>query len=238
MDGDRSSVPRALPGVLPVRRGAAILAELSPARIAATVATITAHAAAALFLLAPHTARMTLPPAEEVTTVVEFIPAEGRRLVIVPPAPPPTVVAKPAKPAPAKAAPRTPPPAEEGNEPVSPAEDVPELLAGDPDLAKLDLPAPDHPPTEILSYRTSHQPAFPAESRLAGEGGWVTLRVLVDANGVPTAFVLVRSTATERLVEAAVEAIKHWRFNPAIKGGVAVPAWVEVPIGFYNSRRA
>lgn len=200
---------------------------LSLTRIAGTSLALTLHVAAGLFMALPRADRDPVVVAQEVTMVVEFIPAQGSVPVLMPPPPPPPKLKVVRAPKAASVA----PPVERGTDPLA-------ALLTPEELATLDVPTPDSPPTEILSYRVSHQPTFPAESRIAGHSGWVTLRVLVDPEGFPTAFVLVANTATDQLVVAAIEAIKQWRFNPATKDGVPVPAWVEVPIGFYNSRTA
>ena len=94
---------------------------------------------------------------------------------------------------------------------------------------------PDLPPTERLAYRKSNPPHYPREARIRGDSGWVWLRVLVGEDGAPLDFMLDPRTTTtsELLVEAAIEAINNWRFNPAMKGGMPVRAWIEVPIGFF-----
>ena len=64
------------------------------------------------------------------------------------------------------------------------------------------------------------------------------MRVLVSEDGVPLDFVLDgRTTASRLLVDAAIAAIREWRFNPAMKGGEPVRAWIEVPIGFFAQSR-
>lgn len=97
---------------------------------------------------------------------------------------------------------------------------------------------PDTPPTERLAYRHSNPPHYPPEARRAGDSGWVWVRVLISEDGVPLDFVLDgRTTASRLLVDAAIAAIREWRFNPAMKGGEPVRAWIEVPIGFFAQSR-
>ena len=59
----------------------------------------------------------------------------------------------------------------------------------------------------------------------------VTLRVLVSSSGAPTEVVVVKS-ARGHLTEAAVTAVRSWRFAPAIKGGRPVEEWTVVEIPF------
>jgi len=216
--------------------------ELSPARIAGTSVAMAVHVLALMVLMLPARQAEPSNDVEELVTTVQFIPISGERFRPVPPAPPPPVKADP-KPQPPKVkaqtaaiAPPT-PPIEEGTQPLETSH-LTTMLASADEMSDLDLPQPDSPPTEILSYRNSNPPTYPPESIANGDAGWVTLRVLVDIDGSPLTFVLVKTTAPERLVEAAITAIKQWRFNPAVKGGQPVPAWIEVPIGFYHERAA
>lgn len=65
-----------------------------------------------------------------------------------------------------------------------------------------------------------------------GEQGKVVLRVLVSAVGDPAKVEVRTSSGSEVLDEAALDAVKHWRFVPARKGEQPVEAWVLVPITF------
>ena len=59
----------------------------------------------------------------------------------------------------------------------------------------------------------------------------VTLRVLVSSRGAPVEIVVVKA-ARGHLTEAAVTAVRTWRFEPAIKGGRPVEEWTVVEIPF------
>lgn len=212
---------------------------ISPIRIAGYSAALALHVAAVIFISLPAAGRTDHFPEAESVTQVAFIPVVGRNFRPAPPAPPPPPLPAP-KPKPPKAK-------------ALASKPVPEPLVPDAQLAVqathlvtvldeqeeagLDLPQPDTPPSEILSYRSSNPPVYPPEAIAAGDAGWVTLRVLVDIDGAPLTFVLAKSTATDRLVDAAIAAVKQWRFNPAMKDGQPVAAWIEVPIGFYNQRQ-
>lgn len=58
------------------------------------------------------------------------------------------------------------------------------------------------------------------------------LRVQVEANGLPSKVEVRTSSGSERLDNAALEAVKRWKFVPAKQGEKAVPASVVVPITF------
>ncbi len=58
------------------------------------------------------------------------------------------------------------------------------------------------------------------------------LRVLVSAEGRPAQVDVHRSSSYPRLDEAAVAAVRAWRFVPAKRGEAAIEAHVIVPIVF------
>lgn len=88
------------------------------------------------------------------------------------------------------------------------------------------------PPQFAAAYLRNPAPAYPAHSRRLGEEGRVLLRVHVLANGKPDDVIIHQSSAHERLDEAAITAVRRWQFVPTKAGGVAIAAWVIVPIQF------
>jgi protein TonB len=76
------------------------------------------------------------------------------------------------------------------------------------------------------------EPEYPAAAARTQEEGTVLVRVNVDANGVPTNVDVAHRSGSRDLDRAAVEAVRKWRFNPAIKDGKKVAAVVEVPVEF------
>jgi TonB family protein len=74
-------------------------------------------------------------------------------------------------------------------------------------------------------------PVYPPEDMEARIRGVVTLRVLVSSSGAPTQVVVVKS-ARGHLTEAAVKAVRTWRFEPAVKKGRPVEEWTVVEIPF------
>jgi TonB family protein len=67
-------------------------------------------------------------------------------------------------------------------------------------------------------------------------GGRVLLRVQILKDGT-VGQVLVKETSGSRLLDDdTVNQIWRWRFNPAIKGGRAVDAWVDLPVTYRKSR--
>jgi protein TonB len=79
-------------------------------------------------------------------------------------------------------------------------------------------------------------PDYPLLSRKLGEKGKVLLRVHVTADGRPQEVLLHQSSGYERLDAAASDVLWRWKFVPGQRDGIAVPAWVVVPINFILRR--
>lgn len=93
-------------------------------------------------------------------------------------------------------------------------------------------PAVDAKASEAVSYRLQFPPSYPEASLKAKEQGTVWLKVRVLADGTPADVAVEKSTATPALDQAAVDAVKRWRFNPALLNGKATEGSVLVPIKF------
>lgn len=87
-------------------------------------------------------------------------------------------------------------------------------------------------PAHDAAYLNNPRPAYPAMSRRLGEEGRVMLEVHVLADGTPSKVSLAKSSGFSRLDDAAVEAVKRWKFVPAKRGGEAVAAVVTIPMPF------
>ncbi len=81
-------------------------------------------------------------------------------------------------------------------------------------------------------YLDNPKPAYPALSRRSGEQGKVVLRVQVAASGLPTEVQLHAGSGSSRLDNAALDAVRRWKFVPARLGSEPVAASVLVPIVF------
>lgn len=106
--------------------------------------------------------------------------------------------------------------------------------------------APPSPPTPVqpvaepplesprynAAYLSNPPPAYPLSARRRGIEGTVLVRAEVAAGGECLRAELKKSSGAEVLDQAALEAVKKWRFVPAKRGSQAVVAWVEVPITF------
>lgn len=102
------------------------------------------------------------------------------------------------------------------------------------------VPAPPQPvaepqlelPRYNAAYLSNPPPAYPLSARRRGIEGTVLVRAEVAAGGECQRVELKKSSGAEALDQAALEAVKKWRFVPAKRGNQAVVAWVEVPITF------
>jgi protein TonB len=98
--------------------------------------------------------------------------------------------------------------------------------------ARASAPAPPddsiETPPKILSVV---KPVYPPIALRARIGGVVILRVLVGETGTPLDIEVVKDVAGG-LGEAAVSAVRRWKFEPARRNGTPVRAWTTVPIPF------
>ncbi|RJF98419.1 energy transducer TonB [Noviherbaspirillum saxi] len=93
-------------------------------------------------------------------------------------------------------------------------------------------PAPVTPPRFNAAYLNNPAPVYPAMLRRAGEEGKVVLRVFVTAEGNAGEVQVFRPSSSPLFDEAALAAVRRWRFVPARRGDTAISEWVQVPIDF------
>lgn len=87
-------------------------------------------------------------------------------------------------------------------------------------------------PSFNAAYLNNPAPNYPSISRRLGEQGLVLLNVQVTADGAAGSVELQTGSGSRRLDEAALEAVKKWRFTPAKRGNEPVSASVLVPVRF------
>jgi protein TonB len=75
-------------------------------------------------------------------------------------------------------------------------------------------------------------PVYPPRCLRLGIEGRVKVRVLVGENGRPQEVTVGQSSGEASLDQAALDAVREWRFEPAKRNGVAVRAWAIVPVEF------
>jgi TonB family protein len=74
-------------------------------------------------------------------------------------------------------------------------------------------------------------PEYSERARKAGYRGTCVMRMVVDANGVPQDIRVTRPLGMG-LDEKAIEAVRSWRFKPAMKDGLPVAVQINVEISF------
>ena len=82
------------------------------------------------------------------------------------------------------------------------------------------------------SVSANRPPQYPDLARRNGWQGLCMVRVAVDASGRPGAVSVARSSGYGILDQAALTAVKRWRFTPRMLRGVAAESTVEVPVNF------
>lgn len=88
------------------------------------------------------------------------------------------------------------------------------------------------PPKFGAAYLHNPAPTYPPLARRLGEQGRVLLRVLVSTNGDADTVDLEDSSGFSKLDEAAIKAVKKWRFVPAKRSNQPISAYVLVPVKF------
>jgi TonB family protein len=79
---------------------------------------------------------------------------------------------------------------------------------------------------------TQTQPELPEEARRTGTQGMVQLLLTVGADGhVAKAEAL---SGPEALRKDAVEAVKDWTYRPVLRNGVAVPAFTDATVSYFD----
>lgn len=86
--------------------------------------------------------------------------------------------------------------------------------------------------SEDTSYRRANPPRYPPQAIRRRMEGEVMLRVLVSVDGSPLKVEIEKSSRFRELDQAAMQAVKKWKFNPEVRNGRSVEGWVLVPINF------
>lgn len=75
-------------------------------------------------------------------------------------------------------------------------------------------------------------PAYPREALRRGAGGTVRVQATIAINGSVERMEVAESSGNRYLDRAAMDAVRRWRFRPAIRNGQPVPATVVIPVDF------
>lgn len=99
-------------------------------------------------------------------------------------------------------------------------------------------PPPEGPRVKFIPYDdpplplTPIRPKYPEIAQEAGIEGTVVVQVFVDENGLVDEAVILQGVPNSELDEAAAEAIKAVRFDPAKQKGKPVGVWISIPVNF------
>jgi protein TonB len=89
-----------------------------------------------------------------------------------------------------------------------------------------------------IAYETATPPTYPIAAIRDDVQGTVLLRVLVDEHGKPIEVLIMKSSGSRELDDAArAHVLAAWRFHPAQREGHAIQAWAQVPVKFSLSNR-
>ncbi|MEO7677223.1 MAG: energy transducer TonB [Verrucomicrobiota bacterium] len=81
-------------------------------------------------------------------------------------------------------------------------------------------------------YRENPEPPYPLQAKRRHQEGSVLLLVSVNETGAPTKVEVKQSSGFSLLDEAAVQAVRRWKFEPGKRDERAVGSEVEVPLRF------
>ncbi len=101
-----------------------------------------------------------------------------------------------------------------------------------PRAPPLAAPAPITLPRSDAAYLNNPRPNYPIAARRRGDEGTVFVRVLVTADGLAGSVGLEKSSGHPSLDEAALTAVRSWRFVPAKQGDKAIDSPHVVPVVF------
>lgn len=124
---------------------------------------------------------------------------------------------------PSPATPASPGPSPEAS---APAQDMPVPAATDPVAAALT------PPRSDAAHLNNPKPVYPALSQKYKEQGRVVLDVYILADGSVGEIRLKTSSGYRRLDDAAMRAVRRWKYIPARRGNEPVALWYQQPLLF------
>ena len=98
--------------------------------------------------------------------------------------------------------------------------------------AAMEIGRVDNPPMKI----SGGAPVYPRWARSESASGTVTLRFVVAANGKVSNIQVKKIEGDKRFADAAIRAVKKWRFKPALHKDRPVAVWGIQKIRFYYKR--
>lgn len=103
------------------------------------------------------------------------------------------------------------------------------VVAAAPKAAAVSAPVSVDLSTKLVSGKP---PRYPIESRRHKEQGTVVLRLTLGLDGGVEAISVAQSSGFDRLDQAALDAVRRWRWSPTLQGGQPVQVRGMVPIPF------
>jgi protein TonB len=87
-------------------------------------------------------------------------------------------------------------------------------------------------PSSDAAYLQNPPPSYPRMSKRLGEQGVVIVRAFIGVNGQAEKADIYKSSGYERLDQAALDAVIHWRFVPGKRLGRIESMWFNIPVKF------
>ena len=117
------------------------------------------------------------------------------------------------------------------------------VVVADRDLSRDDASAPQGPRRRIRvggnvrkAMLVRHvNPVYPPDAAREGVEGTVLLEAVIDKEGKPTGLKAVNSMIDPRLIDAAMEAVKQWRYKPVLLNGRPIEIVTTVSVAFQLS---
>ncbi len=76
-------------------------------------------------------------------------------------------------------------------------------------------------------------PRFPPSLLKVRQGGSVILRSIIDRSGVPTRICVLKADPdNQSMKDSAMDAVKLWRYSPALKDDAPVPFYLTIQVNF------
>jgi protein TonB len=88
-------------------------------------------------------------------------------------------------------------------------------------------------PSRGPSLAEGNEPArYPLSARRRGQEGTAVVHASIDTEGEVTGARVARSSGVDSIDEAAVAAVRSWRFVPALDQGAPVASEADLPVVF------
>jgi TonB family protein len=93
-------------------------------------------------------------------------------------------------------------------------------------------PGSDRGASVDIQSKNSNPPVYPADAFRDGVEGTVVIIVKVNEYGKFSGAFVNRSSKNHQLDQAALEAARHWQYNPAVYGGIPQSDTIRIPVDF------